>query len=65
MFHLFRGYHYYPCSGLGDYVDSFPTLTDALIAEEEHHRQENNIDWYTIITTDDHGRLIEEVRHKY
>lgn len=56
---LFSGQNYYPSSGTGDYVGSFPSLDDAL----------NSIvssinDWYEVVYIENDGTLRTAERGK-
>lgn len=54
MYHAFAGDFYYPMGGLGDYVGSRADLNEAIsLAAGVRH------DWFTIVTEDAEGQLVE------
>lgn len=66
-YHLFTGQGYYPQSGLGDYEDSFDTLSEAVDAgrvkcgdtkPDDYVGYWYSDDWYSVIQEQE-GRLVE------
>jgi hypothetical protein len=55
-FWLFMGDNYYPESGLGDYKGAFDCVHDARDAVPCYRG-----DWWTILTSDERGELIEVI----
>lgn len=53
-YHVFAGDHYYPTSGVGDYVGGFQDLQEATTAGWK-----DGPDWVIVLTENENHQLVE------
>lgn len=57
-YHLFAGASYYPSGALGDYLDSYGSLDEAVDAGRLSVRR-GHWDWWSVVVQNEAGRLEE------